>query len=212
MAVSRKEEIISRVRHRIKAVKERIKMKRRLMALVIAGMMAMSLAACGNANLSAAVRGPETDDGRVYIDDEAVALAGSLASAEMTEAEIARAAELRAMAVEAFDLVNASRTVAGLPALTWDDNLEVCALVRANEAAVSFSHTRPNGSDWYTVNSDLMWGENLAKGYKDASSLVNGWLNSPTHAANILDPEFTTCSIAVYEVGSKLYFAQEFGY
>ena len=106
----------------------------------------------------------------------------------------------------------ASRIAAGLPELTWDDSLEVCAQVRASEAAVSFSHTRPDGSDWYTVNSDLMWGENLAKGYKDASSLVSGWLNSPTHAANILSPEFTVCSIAVYEVGNKLYFAQEFGY
>ena len=187
-------------------------MKKKIMALVLAAMMAFSLTACGSSHLDAAVRESGTDDGLVYIDDMAVALAGSVASVGMTDAEIARAAELRAMAVEAFEWVNAYRTLYGLPQLVWDEQLEVCAQVRATEIASYFSHTRPNGSDWWTVNSDLMWGENLAKGYKDATKLVAGWMKSPTHAANILDPEFVTCSIAVYEVGGKLYFAQEFGY
>ena len=57
-----------------------------------------------------------------------------------------------------------------------------------------------------------MWGENLAKGYATAESLVEAWMASPTHAANILDGSYTTCGIAVYEVDGKLYFAQEFGY
>lgn len=187
-------------------------MKKRVLALMLAAVMALSLTACGSSRLSAAVRGPETVNGIVYIDEEAVALVGSLSNAQMTEAEIARAAELRAMAVEAFDLVNAYRIASGLPELSWDNELEACAQVRATELATSFSHTRPNGSEWYTVNSDLMWGENLAKGYTNASSLVTGWMNSPTHAANILSSEFATCSIAVYEVNGKLFFAQEFGY
>lgn len=187
-------------------------MKKRVMALVLAAMMVFSLTACGSSNLTAAVREAGTDSGIIYIDDAAVALVGSLADVGMTEAEIARAAELRAMAVEAFDLVNAYRVAAGLPELVWDDTLEACAQVRATEIATSFSHTRPNGADWWTVNSDLMWGENLAKGYSNATKLVTGWMNSPTHAANILDGGYVTCSIAVYEVGGKLYFAQEFGY
>lgn len=187
-------------------------MKKKIMALMLAAVMVLSLTACGSSRLTAAVRGPETVNGIVYIDDAAVALVGSVVDAGMSEAEIARAAELRAMAVEAFDLVNVYRVAAGLPEFVWDDTLEACAQVRAAEAASLFSHTRPNGSDWYTVNSDLMWGENLAKGYKNATNLVTGWMNSPTHAANILDGEFVTCSIAVYEVNGKLYFAQEFGY
>ena len=85
-------------------------------------------------------------------------------------------------------------------------------MVRAQEAASKFSHTRPNGRDWYTVNSELMWGENLAKGYDSAQSVVDAWMASPTHAANILADDFTTCSIAIYEKSGKLYFAQEFGY
>lgn len=188
-------------------------MKRKLTAFILTLVCGLSLAACGSKPaMSAAVRGPETENGIVYIDEEAVALAGSMQSAGMTEEEKARAEELRAMAVAAFDLVNAKRAEAGLAAFTWNNDVEACAQVRAMEIVGTFSHTRPNGTDWWTVNSDLMWGENLAKGYTSAESLVEAWMNSPTHAANILDGSFTSCSIAVYETDGKLYFAQEFGY
>ncbi|MFR2605978.1 MAG: CAP domain-containing protein [Waltera sp.] len=116
------------------------------------------------------------------------------------------------MAIDALDIVNAKRAENGLATLNWSNGLESCAMVRATEAASKFSHTRPNGKDWYTVNSELMWGENLAKGYDSAQSVVDAWMASPTHAANILADDFTTCSIAVYETNGKLYFAQEFGY
>lgn len=188
-------------------------MKKKLTALLLATVCSLSLIGCGDkaADMSAASRGPK-EEGVVYIDDEAVALAGSVQSAEMTEAEIARAAELRTIASSALDLVNAQRAAAGLSALSWSNDLENCAQIRAIEIVSTFSHTRPNGSDWYTVNSDLMWGENLAKGYVTAETLVEAWMASPTHAANILNGSFTTCGIAVYEVDGKLYFAQEFGY
>lgn len=186
---------------------------RKLTAFLLTAVFGLALIGCGSKpEMSAAVRGPETDDGIVYIDDEAVALAGSIRDASMTEEEAARADELRAMAVAAFDLVNARRSEAGLSAFTWSDGLEGCALVRATEITGTFSHTRPNGTDWWTVNSELMWGENLAKGYTSAESVVEAWMNSPTHAANILDGGFTSCSIAIYETNGRLYFAQEFGY
>lgn len=188
-------------------------MKKKVISFLLALCCSLSFTACGgNTEMSAATRGPETDTGLVYIDEEAVALAGSMLTAEMTEAERARAEELRAMAVEALELVNEERAAAGLQALVWDDNLEACAQVRAIEIVTLFSHTRPNGTDWWTVNSDLMWGENLAKGYKSAASVVDAWMNSPSHAANILDGTYLTCSIAIYEIDGKLYFAQEFGY
>lgn len=189
-------------------------MKKKLLAIALAAVMGISIMACGSAKpeMSAATREVPPKDGITYIDDEAIALAGSVRSAAMTEAEQLRADELRAVAVSAFDLVNTERAARGLTALVWDGNLELCAQIRATEIAGSFSHTRPNGTDFYTVNSDLMWAENLAKGYADASSLVSGWMNSPTHAANILDGSLATCSIAVYESGGTLYFAQEFGY
>ena len=188
-------------------------MKKRWMSLILTVIMMLSLAGCGrNADLSSVSRDPADSDGTVWFDEEAVALAGSVQRAGMSEAEIARANELRTMATDALALVNAKRAENGLAELTWSSGLESCAMVRAQEAASKFSHTRPNGRDWYTVNSELMWGENLAKGYDSAQSVVDAWMASPTHAANILAGDFTTCSIAVYETGGKLYFAQEFGY
>lgn len=189
-------------------------MKKRFIAVVLSVIMGISMMACGSEapEMSAITRERPPHDKVTYIDDEAIALAGSIRDLELTEAEQQRADELRAIAVSAFELVNAERAARGLSAYVWDDTLELCAQIRATEISSSFSHTRPNNTDFYTVNSDLMYAENLAKGYADASSLVAGWMNSPTHAANILDGELATCSIAVYEVNGKLYFAQEFGY
>lgn len=189
-------------------------MKKKLMAVALAAVMAFSMMACGaeKPGMSAATREVPPQEGITYIDDAAIALAGSMRTEGMTEAELLRADELRLIAISAFDLVNAERAARGLPAFAWDGNLELCAQIRATEIVSSFSHTRPNNTLYYTVNSDLMWAENLAKGYADASSLVAGWMNSPTHAANILDGELATCSIAVYESNGTLYFAQEFGY
>lgn len=199
---------------KIENLQNGVTMKRKATALVLAATIcSLSLFGCGSKTaMSAAVREAGTGEGIVYIDEDAVALAGSVRNAQMTEEEKARADELRAIAVAAFELVNEKRAEAGLAAYTWDEDLELCAQVRATECASKFSHTRPNGSDWWTVNSDLMWGENLAKGYSTADSVVKAWMDSPTHAANILDSSFTTCSIAVYEAGGKIYMAQEFGY
>lgn len=193
--------------------KEGKQMKKKWMSLIVTVIMMLSLAGCGkNADLSSVSRNLADSDGTVWFDEEAVALAGSVRTEGMSEAETARAEELRTMATDALALLNAKRAENGLAALTWSNGLESCAMVRAQEAASKFSHTRPNGKDWYTVNSELMWGENLAKGYDSAQSVVDAWMASSTHAANILAGDFTTCSIAIYETKGKLYFAQEFGY
>ncbi len=190
-------------------------MKRRLTALLLTAVMGLTLAACGGKaedNMSAISRELGSGDGQVHIADVELPLAGSLKTEGMTPEEEARADELRAMAVEAMGIVNTRRAERGLPALAWSEDLERCALIRASEIVSTWSHTRPDGSDWWTVNSELMYGENIAKNFKDASGVVEGWLNSPGHAANIFDENFVTCSIAIYEAGGSLYFAQEFGY
>ena len=142
-------------------------------------------------------------DGIVYIEPEMVSLADSLSGS----------ADSQAAAQAAFDIVNAKRQEAGLSALSWNSGLEQASAERAVEASEAFSHTRPNGSDWWTVNSNLMYGENLAKGYATAGSAVDAWLASPTHKANIMDAEFTSGAIAIH-IGSngQWFWAQEFGY
>ena len=143
------------------------------------------------------------EDGVVYIEPDMVGLAASLTGT----------GETQAAAKAAFDLVNTKRQEAGLGALTWNSGLEQASAVRAVEASQSFSHTRPDGSDWWTVNSNLMYGENLAKGYASAQEAVDAWMASPTHKENIMDNEFVSGAIVV-NIGSngQWFWAQEFGY
>ncbi len=158
----------------------------------------------GEVTNQAASRGEDIpSDGVVYIEPELVSLAGALSGN----------ADSQAAAKAAFDLVNAKRQEAGLGALTWNSGLEQASAVRAVEASQFFSHTRPDGSDWWTVNSNLMYGENLAKGYASANEAVTAWMNSPTHKANIMDAEFTSGAIAIH-IGSngQWFWAQEFGF
>ena len=138
-----------------------------------------------------------------YFDAEAVALADSSGDS----------ASLRSEALRAYNLVNEERERAGLNPLTWDGNLESTSDVRAIECAREFSHTRPNGDPWYTVNSEIMGGENLAYGYDNAKDVLRGWMESPTHRENILYPSFTKVAISVYRDDDGVcYWAQEFGY
>ena len=137
-----------------------------------------------------------------FIDDEAIALSG----------EIHNSAAVVAEATAAHALVNEQRAANGLPALAWDNGLTQAAQVRAQECQQVFSHTRPDGTDWWTVNSDIMFGENLAKGYDAAADVVDAWMNSTTHRAAILNSEFTTAGIGIY-LGSDgtWYWAENFG-
>lgn len=112
---------------------------------------------------------------------------------------------------EVIAKVNQIRVANGLNSLRYDASLEGAADVRANETTVRFSHTRPDGSDWYTVNPDLMYGENLADGYTTADEVVNAWMASPGHKANILKPDFTTMGIGIVNRNGKNYWAQIFG-
>ena len=93
-------------------------------------------------------------------------------------------------------LVNKERSAAGLSALDVNQGLEQCAEVRAVECATSYSHTRPDGSDWWTVNSDLMYGENLASNYTSAQAVVNAWMASPAHKVNIMNSGYSTIGLA----------------
>ncbi|SEA71435.1 Cysteine-rich secretory protein family protein, partial [Oribacterium sp. KHPX15] len=96
-------------------------------------------------------------------------------------------------------------------AVQYSASLETTSVVRANEITTKFSHTRPDGTDWYTVNANLQYGENLAEGYNTADDVVNAWMASPTHRANILKPDFKTCAISTTTQNGRTYWAQEFG-
>lgn len=109
---------------------------------------------------------------------------------------------------ELFILINNERTANGLNPLSWSGGLADCAYVRASEAVDCFSHTRPDGSDWWTVNPSIMYGENLATGQDNVQWVFNDWMASPEHRANIMNPGYTAYGSA--RVGNT--WAQEFGY
>ncbi len=184
-------------------------MKKKLLALVLTVTCVFSLTACGKAAgelpSDAASRSlEEADTSVVYFDEDAVALAGNLADSS---------AELLAAAQDAVTEVNEIRTENGLSELAWDGKLADAAYVRAQEIVGTFSHTRPDGSAWWTVDSSVMYGENLAKNYNSSSEVVDAWMASPTHQANIMKADYETIGIAVYQSDrGNWYWAQEFGY
>ena len=139
----------------------------------------------------------------VYIDDEAIALAGS-PSADP---------EMRKLAVDAYEKTNAYRASQGLQTLIWSERLAQDAIVRAEEIEQVFSHQRPNKTDWWTVDSEHMYGENLAQGYTTSDSVVQAWIDSPSHRENLEEVEFITCGISAWRGSDgNIYIAQEFGY
>ena len=113
---------------------------------------------------------------------------------------------------EAFDMINEIRLENGLKALELDPELYECTNIRAEEASRYWSHTRPDGSSWYTVNPSIFHGENLAYGYKTASSVVDGWMNSTGHRENILNSRYTRGSLSLYKSDSNWYWCFGFGY
>ncbi len=116
-----------------------------------------------------------------------------------------------AEAYKVLTLVNEHREGLGLDALTWDESMREAAEIRAAEATLSWSHTRPNGESWYTV-SDLVKGENLAKGYDSAEAVFEAWMNSDGHRENIEWEQATAVYVSYFEISTGGYWAMELGY
>lgn len=98
-------------------------------------------------------------------------------------------------AQQVLELVNIERAKEGLGALVLDETLCAAADARARETTQLFSHTRPDGTDCFTVFDEFAIqcnaaGENIAAGYATAQEVVNGWMNSPGHRANILSASY----------------------
>lgn len=113
---------------------------------------------------------------------------------------------------EVLRLVNIERKKAGLNELTMTNtNLLKAAQRRANEIAVRYNppHTRLDGRSWSTVLAEynVFWratGENMAAGYQTPAEVVEGWMNSPGHRANILNENFNQIGIGyAYRYGTN---------
>lgn len=116
---------------------------------------------------------------------------------------------------EVVRLTNSARGQNGYAALVEDGALSEAAAVRAREIARSFSHTRPSGASFSSALSEsgvsyLRAGENIASGQKSASEVVNAWMNSPGHRANILNSSYSRIGSASVNIDGTLYWVQLF--
>lgn len=122
-------------------------------------------------------------------------------------------------------LVNEQRRQAGLRPLRLNPQLSAAALAHSQDMALNdfFSHTGSNGSSVSNRIAATGYrystiGENIAAGFAIPATVVQGWMNSPEHRANILNPAVQEMGVGLYlldndtgRLNYRYYWTQEFG-
>lgn len=116
---------------------------------------------------------------------------------------------------EVVRLVNEERAKNGIKPLTYDWELSRVARIKSQDMKDNkyFSHTSPTyGSPFQMMKSfGIKYrsaGENIARGQKTPKAVVDAWMNSSGHRANILNPSFTHIGVGYVSNGS--YWTQMF--
>ena len=101
-------------------------------------------------------------------------------------------------------LTNQQRAASGLPALRMDSRLNASAQAKAQNmfAENYWAHVSPSGIQpwfWFTQAGYgyNYAGENLAKDFDTSAGTMEGWMNSPGHRANLLNPNYLDVGFAV---------------
>ncbi len=103
-----------------------------------------------------------------------------------------------------FELVNEARAEYGLSPLEEMAQLSEIAQLRAKECSSYFSHWRPNGTKWDSLlaaqglKRDIR-AENIAYYSSTAKAVMNSWMASYYHRANILNPDAKYIGIGYYD-------------
>ncbi|MFF0303718.1 CAP domain-containing protein [Streptomyces sp. NPDC004562] len=136
---------------------------------------------------------------------------------ERTSAPVTVSAEAAA-AAEVLRLVNDERAQVGCTPLAANSALADLAQDFSEDMAQRgfFDHTDPSGaSPWDRAAkagvTDL-GGENIARGQADAAAVMEAWMNSPGHKANILNCDFKTLGVGVHMGAGGPWWTQDFGY
>lgn len=122
----------------------------------------------------------------------------------------------RSYVQQVIDLVNEERAKAGLSPLTESSAVSSAAYTRSKEITQNFSHNRPDGTAFSTVLrqngiSFTSCGENIAYGQRTPADVMNTWMNSSGHRANILNSNYTTIGVGCYQAANgTLYWTQLF--
>jgi uncharacterized protein YkwD len=123
-----------------------------------------------------------------------------------------------------FNLVNELREEKDLAQVQANDMLKAGAIIRAQESAETFAHTRPNGTEPFTVlnEGEIIYnyrtvGENLAMATyfleddEMAQFIFDGWVESEGHYETMVNPKFEEVGIGVHFDGEIIYATQLFG-
>ena len=129
-----------------------------------------------------------------------------------------------------FQLTNDARRKNGLPSLDWDNTLTVKAREKSDDMLTNnyFSHTSPEGKTIKdrmqeekpaSIRNISRIGENIYMGARldfstdiktQARLIVDGWMTSPGHRKNMLDPNFTHMGVGVAAKDKACYATQIF--
>ena len=120
------------------------------------------------------------------------------------------------------DLTNEERGDLAIGSLTRNAKLDEAARLKAEHMANNgyFSHYSPDGiTPWYWFDQAsykyVHAGENLAIHFSDSKAVIEAWMNSPTHRANIVDQKFTEIGVGTakgtYQGYDTVFVVQLFG-
>ncbi|GAB3793317.1 CAP domain-containing protein [Virgibacillus kimchii] len=116
---------------------------------------------------------------------------------------------------EVINLINQERAKEGLPALKYDWELARVAKYKSQDMKDQnyFSHNSPVYGSPFTMMQNFginytSAGENIARGQRSAEQVVNAWMNSSGHRANIMSSSFTHIGVGYVESGN--YWTQMF--
>ncbi|MEU3826739.1 sigma-70 family RNA polymerase sigma factor [Streptomyces sp. NPDC029080] len=115
-------------------------------------------------------------------------------------------------------LVNKERASAGCGPVTEDTQLDQAAQGLSDDMAARgfFDHTDPdgNGPGERITATGYRWstyGENIARGQQTPESVMDSWMNSPGHRANILNCSFKNIGVGVHNGSGGPWWTQDFG-
>ncbi|MCX6737375.1 MAG: CAP domain-containing protein, partial [Candidatus Parcubacteria bacterium] len=102
------------------------------------------------------------------------------------------------------EMTNQTRAKEGLNTLKVNPELSAAAAAKADDMIKNgyFAHFSPtNVSPWFWIKQNgynyKYAGENLAMNFSETDQVINGWLNSPSHKANLLNNNYQDIGVAV---------------
>jgi uncharacterized protein YkwD len=163
--------------------------------------MAVAVAFTGTAQAAKQTNGHALGSAYQHDANRAEALAAAIPSL-MSDAE-------KQTALSLINAARATRRTCGAtaypaaPPVAWNTLLEQAAQRHSNDMAARnfFSHTGSDGSSpsQRVTAAGYVWGamgENIAAGYSSVQSVVDGWLKSPGHCANIMNSRHKDIGLA----------------